>query len=148
MSLWNVGQWHWEERPQTTWSKERIPELLKEVIIPFEDGSITIESVDTVDGDAQINVRKGKRIVTYEMKVKGSWKGTCGTGTGKVTKTGKFDMPYVCEDVDDHKFQIDFTADEADDESVRMKEKLKATKEQIWAKFGQWIKEMEEKELH
>jgi hypothetical protein len=35
MSKWNVNNWHWEERPMTGYSKERIPELLGQIEVFF-----------------------------------------------------------------------------------------------------------------
>lgn len=93
------------ERPQTQWTKERLPELLTTVKIPCEDGFIQIKSVDSIDGDATINVRKGKRIVTYELKLKASWKGQFGPKDDEKTASGKIEMPYICEDVDDLKYE-------------------------------------------
>jgi activator of HSP90 ATPase len=38
MSLWNVNSFHWEERPMTFWTKERIPQLFSEIEIPVDGG--------------------------------------------------------------------------------------------------------------
>lgn len=73
--------------------------------IPVEDGTVKIDKVDSIDGDCTINVRKGKRIITYELKIKCSWSGVYGPESDKKRGSGKIEMPYVCEDVDDHLYE-------------------------------------------
>jgi activator of HSP90 ATPase len=58
--------------------------------------------VDKIDGEAAINVRKGKRLLYYDMKIEGSWEGK--TADGK-TGRGKVNFPNVSEDVDDRLFE-------------------------------------------
>lgn len=55
-----------------------IPELLAELEFPFEDGSIKVPKVDKIEGDAVINVRKGKRILVFELNISASWEGKVG----------------------------------------------------------------------
>ena len=74
-------------------------------MIPVEDGTIHITSVPTIDGDATINIRKGKRIVTYELKLTAHWRGHYGKDADEKKATGKILMPYICEDVDDHLYE-------------------------------------------
>ncbi|KAA6387374.1 MAG: hypothetical protein EZS28_017099 [Streblomastix strix] len=147
MSVWNVNQWHWEERPQTQWAKERIPELLAELEFPFEDGSIKVPKVDKIEGDAVINVRKGKRILVFELNISASWEGKVGQILDRKTGSGKISLPYVCEDVDDRNFRIEITADNANEETVRMKEVVVANKDKIVDKIKQWVTELENRQL-
>ena len=152
------------ERPQTQWTKERLPELLKEVSIPVEDGSIHITSVPTLDGDATINVRKGKRIITYELKLTAHWKGSYGKDADAKKASGKIVMPYICEDVDDFLYEslhivpipvfymiypslVQVETDKDDDASHKMKDAINSHKDLIYKQFETWRQELHDKPL-
>ncbi|KAK2964429.1 putative Activator of Hsp90 ATPase, N-terminal [Blattamonas nauphoetae] len=147
MSVWNPNQWHWEERPQTLWSKTRIPELFREIAFPLEGGTLTIPEVDSIEGDAVINIRKGKRIISYELKITSKWSGQIGEGDSAKKETGKIEMPYVCEDVDDMNFEVKVKADNSNSTSKKMMDIILANKSMINDKLKQWVEEMRTKEL-
>ncbi len=47
-------------------------------------------------GDAVINMRKGKLIATYELKIVLSWEGSA-KAAGGAPVSGKITLPYVSE---------------------------------------------------
>jgi activator of HSP90 ATPase len=106
-SRWNANSYHWEEKDFSTWSKDRIRELLKDVSVSSGSVTLSVSSVSRVDGDAIINVRKGKRRVGYEMKIELKVKGVVADSEGEETSVeGDVALPYVCEDVDDRRFSV------------------------------------------
>ncbi len=86
-----------EEADHNQWAKKSIPDMLKATEIPCAGGVIKITKA-SVDGDAFCNIRKGKKIYGFELKIKLEWEGTI-TGDSTVVK-GSALLPYVCEDVD------------------------------------------------
>merc|ERR1711957_1157809 len=104
----NVNQWHWEEKNVFSWAKERIPELLKGADIPVQgNGSITITDVKGIEGDAYLNVRKGKMRVGFEIKMVIHWKGKIldSDGNEAVKCTGKATVVELSDDLDDDEYE-------------------------------------------
>jgi activator of HSP90 ATPase len=60
-----------------------------------------VTKVDKIDGEAAINIRKGKRLLYYDMKIEASWEGKSADGK---TGQGKLNFPNVAEDVEDRQF--------------------------------------------
>lgn len=67
--------YHRTERDATGWSTEKLKELLMSVRVDGDQGSCEITAVDTLDGEASINNRKGKLIFFYEWNIKATWTG-------------------------------------------------------------------------
>ena len=57
-SLWNVAAWAWEEREFTPWARARLNELLAGVDVDVPSGHVRIVEVESVKGDASVNLRK------------------------------------------------------------------------------------------
>jgi len=72
-SGWNVGSFHWEERPMIKWSQAWFNEKLPSVSWPLCEGRVNFEFSETKydilkdGGDISLCVRKGKPIVLYEL---------------------------------------------------------------------------------
>ena len=75
----NVNQWHWSEQDLLPWAKERLTELtvgqLEGKNIP-DKGWVKVTKLDKCEGEAAVSNRKGKRIVSYELKVTFKWEGS------------------------------------------------------------------------
>jgi len=106
-SLWNINSWHWEEKDWGKWAKERLPELFKEAEIPVPNGYLKIIGA-TIEGEAYVNVRKGKKIVGFELKANLEWEGEIKDGEGKtvVKTTGKAKIPNLDEDQDEDEYEL------------------------------------------
>ncbi|KAL6486456.1 hypothetical protein MHYP_G00058480 [Metynnis hypsauchen] len=76
----NVNNWHWTERDATSWSQEVLNKFLLKVRVEGEDGVCQITDVNSIEGEASINNRKGKLIFFYEWNIKASWTGTSKNG--------------------------------------------------------------------
>eukprot|EP00192_Tetraselmis_astigmatica_P011129 CAMPEP_0117666788 /NCGR_PEP_ID=MMETSP0804-20121206/10577_1 /TAXON_ID=1074897 /ORGANISM="Tetraselmis astigmatica, Strain CCMP880" /LENGTH=349 /DNA_ID=CAMNT_0005474385 /DNA_START=93 /DNA_END=1142 /DNA_ORIENTATION=- len=97
----NVNNWHWTEKDVLEWSKKRFGQLLGEVEL-VADPCMTVKTtgVDTIEGEAFLNVRKKKLIPNYELNIKIKWEGEIRDGSGATagTATGKLHLPYVAEE--------------------------------------------------
>lgn len=98
----NVHGWHWQEKDVIKWSRTRLTELLSDQqLLKGEDQvEITTTTVDSVTGEALINNRKQKLIPSYELAVKGQWKGQIkdGSQTTVASATGTFQLPYISDE--------------------------------------------------
>jgi len=103
-SKWNVNNWHWENKDWSSWAKDRLTELLTAVSVKVAGGAgtITVSEVSKVEGDAYTNIRKGKKMVGFDIKISLSWKGVLrdGDGTDICTAQGTAKVPNLCEDED------------------------------------------------
>eukprot|EP00762_Andalucia_godoyi_P007308 ANDGO_01604.mRNA.1 hypothetical protein CAOG_01958 len=108
-SKWNANSYHWEEKDYSTWSKDRLKELLGAVTVADSGATVCVKEVKSVTGDAIVNIRKGKKRVGYEMKIECKVKAVVADadGTPVLEEEGEALFPYVCEDVDDGKFEIE-----------------------------------------
>jgi activator of HSP90 ATPase len=57
----NVHNWHWNEKDCLPWSKKRLGELLENVAILEGEAGLWIQTtnLDSVTGDAYVNIRSG-----------------------------------------------------------------------------------------
>eukprot|EP01111_Echinosteliopsis_oligospora_P005981 TRINITY_DN1983_c0_g1_i2.p1 TRINITY_DN1983_c0_g1~~TRINITY_DN1983_c0_g1_i2.p1 ORF type:complete len:175 (+),score=40.16 TRINITY_DN1983_c0_g1_i2:143-667(+) len=102
----NVNNWHWSETDCYQWSKNKITSLLENLTIFQTEsvGYLKTTSVGSVTGECTTNIRKGKTIFYYELSAKVDWEGQL-TGSEDIIK-GKFDIPYISEEVDDDKMEV------------------------------------------
>ncbi|KAG7461209.1 hypothetical protein MATL_G00207730 [Megalops atlanticus] len=109
----NVNNWHWTERDATNWSSEKLKELLLGVRVEGEEGICEITEVDTLEGEASINNRKGKLIFFYEWNVKATWTGTTKKG---IKYKGSVEVPNLSDenDMDDLDIVVSLSKDEPD----------------------------------
>ncbi|KAG0485242.1 hypothetical protein HPP92_009321 [Vanilla planifolia] len=100
----NVHNWHWAERDCLDWSRSLLSSLLSDVtILDGEDGvSIRTKTVDKVDGEAYVNVRKGKVIPGYELSISVSFEAEARSeASGAVPLIrlfGSVDVPYLADE--------------------------------------------------
>nr|XP_046229554.1 activator of 90 kDa heat shock protein ATPase homolog 1-like [Scatophagus argus] len=76
----NVNNWHWTERDVSSWSSERLRQLLLGVRVEGPEGVCQLTDVSKLDGEASINNRKGKLIFFYEWQLRANWLGTSNSG--------------------------------------------------------------------
>ncbi|XP_048852754.1 activator of 90 kDa heat shock protein ATPase homolog 1-like isoform X2 [Brienomyrus brachyistius] len=109
----NVNNWHWTERDVTSWSSDKLKELLLGVCVESKEGSCEIAEVSKLEGEASINNRKGKLIYFYEWDVKAKWTGTSTTG---IVYKGNLEIPNLSDenDMDDIDISVSLCKDEPD----------------------------------
>lgn len=111
----NVAGWHWQEKDCLPWSKDRLSELMIGLHVEDKDRLcyINITSVDTVKGEAYVNIRKGKKIPGYEVEVKMTYEGEireAPDGAVLEKATGRIDMPYLADENADEDPEIKIVA--------------------------------------
>lgn len=110
----NVNNWHWyfykyhfyknflnvffrTEKNASYWSKEKLESLLKNLIIEDEKlGRCKIKEINSIEGEAVANNRKGKLIFFYEWNIKCSWVGQFNNDPEEYN--GKIEIPNLSEE--------------------------------------------------
>merc|ERR1711963_277059 len=96
----NVNNWHWTEKNADSWSKSKLKELfINHIIDNPKVGSVVIEDIEKIEGEARANNRKGKLIFFYEWEIVLKWKGHVNGNDKEVT--GKIEIPNLSEEHDD-----------------------------------------------
>ncbi|KAI3811676.1 hypothetical protein L1987_21404 [Smallanthus sonchifolius] len=98
----NVHNWHWAETDCLPWSKNLLSKLLADQTILAGEGNLFIKmkNVDKVEGEAYVNVRKGKIIPGYELNVSINWQGEAKDDDGKsvLVVDGVVEIPYISDE--------------------------------------------------
>lgn len=68
----NVNQWHWEEKDCKEWSRHFLDQEFKGFKMEGKqpEYEVTTSGVQSLEGEANINLRKGKVIPSYELNLK------------------------------------------------------------------------------
>lgn len=67
-SIWNKGNWHWEERNYSDFAKEWLKASWTSVSQETQDARISIYEVKTLTGSASVTIRKQKQIFMFEFE--------------------------------------------------------------------------------
>ncbi|XP_031103637.1 activator of 90 kDa heat shock protein ATPase homolog [Ipomoea triloba] len=122
----NVHNWHWAETNCLEWSRSFFNKLLADQTILDGEGNLFIRTkkLDKFDGEAYVNVRKGKIIPGYELSVVLSWEGEAKDSDGKsLAKTeGTVEIPYISDENADEDPEIRVTVREDGPIEKRLKD--------------------------
>lgn len=109
----NVHNWHWSETNCLEWSRNFFNKQLSGAVILAGEGNlfIKVNKVEKVEGEAYVNVRKGKIIPGYELNVSLSWEGEAKDSEGKtlLKADGLVEMPYISDENADEDPEIRFS---------------------------------------
>ncbi|XP_062167510.1 uncharacterized protein LOC133873772 [Alnus glutinosa] len=98
----NVHNWHWSETDCIEWSRNLLSKLLSDLTVLDGEGNLYIKTkkVDKVEGEAYVNVRKGKIIPGYEISVTLAWEGEAKDADGKslLKADGFVEIPYIADE--------------------------------------------------
>jgi len=98
-SIWNINSWHWENKNYTEVAKSLITNKLTNYVWEKDGVSVILLKVDKIKGDAQINVRKGKQIITYEFEMEVEWNAEneidSADGTFKIAELSESDLDDI-----------------------------------------------------
>ncbi|KAJ7975987.1 activator of 90 kDa heat shock protein ATPase-like [Quillaja saponaria] len=124
----NVHNWHWAETDCLEWSRNLFNKLLSNLTLLDGEGNLFIKTkkVEKVDGEAYVNVRKGKIIPGYEISVTLSWEGEAKDSGGKslLKVDGSVEIPYIADENADEDPQVKITVKEEGPISERLKEAM------------------------
>ena len=67
-SIWNKGNWHWEERNYNDFAKSYLTQEFCKIVEVANDAEITIYEVKTLTGAASVTIRKQKQIFMFEFE--------------------------------------------------------------------------------
>ena len=59
-SIWNKGNWHWEEKNYTEFAKEYLKGVLCVIKVNAADAEIEVYEVKELTGSASVTIRKQK----------------------------------------------------------------------------------------
>ena len=117
----NVNSWHWTEKDCMEWSRKELAKLLEDQTVLSGEGGLYIRTgkLQKVDGDAYVNIRKGKIIPGYELHITLAWEGEVKSSAGDETLAavkGTAELPYVADENHDEEpeVKISLAADSAD----------------------------------
>ncbi|XWS43257.1 hypothetical protein CRYUN_Cryun16bG0087400 [Craigia yunnanensis] len=109
----NVHNWHWAETDCLPWSRIFFTKSLSNLTILDGEGNLHIKTkkVEKVDGEAYVNVRKGKIIPGYEISLSLSWEGEAKDGEGKtlLKVDGSVEIPYISDENADEDPEVKVT---------------------------------------
>ncbi|XP_052176022.1 uncharacterized protein LOC127790517 [Diospyros lotus] len=98
----NVHNWHWAETDCLEWSRNFLSKLLSDKTLLEGEANIYIKTkkLDKVEGEAYVNIRKGKIIPGYELAVTLSWEGHAKDSEGKtlLASDGLVEIPYISDE--------------------------------------------------
>jgi activator of HSP90 ATPase len=69
MVLHNPNNWHWVNKDASGWTKQWFEENLLSIKAEEGDISAKVDKVISMDGDVDVNQRKGKVITIYDIKL-------------------------------------------------------------------------------
>jgi activator of HSP90 ATPase len=73
-SIWNANSWHWEEKNYNSWAKEVLSSRI--TALTMQEGDLVLSVVSPltrIEGEAAINIRKGKQIVLFTFEIEAKW---------------------------------------------------------------------------
>lgn len=73
-SIWNKGNWHWEERNYSDFAKEWLTKEFCTIEAAIPGAKIQIYEVKELKGTASVTIRKQKQIFMYEFEGELYWK--------------------------------------------------------------------------
>ena len=124
-SQWNTNDYHWEERDVTDFARQAVSDRLLNERTIWSDANGNILEIVNVDltGDAASNVRKGKRILTYALKLKV----TCEGRRNGARLRGVFTSDEFCHDDDQREVVVNLATEPMEsDAGVEVNRAMKA----------------------
>ncbi|KAG0211367.1 hypothetical protein BGX28_008025 [Mortierella sp. GBA30] len=114
----NVNNWHWVDKNCINWARTYFETELINVSAEANGASVKTLSVTSVNGDVDVNQRKGKIITIFDVAINLTFEGTTADGTAV---TGKIEIPEVAHDteIDDYVFDVTIDNDSSSKQPVR-----------------------------
>ncbi|XP_004249183.1 uncharacterized protein [Solanum lycopersicum] len=98
----NVHNWHWAETDCLHWSRNFLTNLLANKTLVDGEGNLKIRTkkIEKLEGEAYVNIRKGKIIPGYELNLVVSWEGEVkeADGSSVMKIEGNVEFPYIADE--------------------------------------------------
>jgi activator of HSP90 ATPase len=75
MVLHNPNNWHWVNKDVSGWTKEFLEARIKEVRAEEDGVTAQLDKLISMDGDVDVNQRKGKVITIFDVKLVAEYSG-------------------------------------------------------------------------
>ena len=124
-SQWNTNDYHWEERDVTDFARQAVSDRLLEDRTIWSDANGNLLEIVNVElsGDAASNVRKGKRILTYALRLKV----TCEGRRNGARLRGVLSSDEFCHDDDQREVVVNLATEPMEsDAGVEVNRAMKA----------------------
>jgi len=104
MVLHNPNNWHWVNKDASTWTKQWLEENLTG--LKTEEGDVTaqVDKVISMDGDVDVNQRKGKVITIFDVKLVLEYSGQT---ADKEDVSGTITVPEIAHDTEENEYVFD-----------------------------------------
>ncbi|KAG9239040.1 activator of Hsp90 ATPase [Amylocarpus encephaloides] len=104
MVLHNPNNWHWVNKDASGWTKTWLENSLKE--IKAEEGGVTAQvgKLVSMDGDVDVNQRKGKVITIFDVKLVLEYSGKT---KDNEEVSGTITIPEVAHDTEENEYVFD-----------------------------------------
>ncbi|KXN72368.1 hypothetical protein CONCODRAFT_75268 [Conidiobolus coronatus NRRL 28638] len=101
----NVNNWHWTEKNCLKWAQDYLKDNLTGTSVEKGELKAAISEVTSVEGDCDLNQRKGKVLTLFDLKIQLKWRGYLENGD---EVTGRITVPEICHDseIDDYVYEI------------------------------------------
>ncbi|KAL6555463.1 hypothetical protein OROGR_006721 [Orobanche gracilis] len=99
----NVHNWHWAETDCLDWSRNFLSNLLCDKALLSGEGNLHIKTkkIEKFEGEAYVNVRKGKIIPGYELNLVLSYEAVAKDSDGDsviLSTEGSVEVPYISDE--------------------------------------------------
>ncbi|NP_001155868.1 activator of heat shock 90kDa protein ATPase-like [Acyrthosiphon pisum] len=139
----NVNNWHWTEKNACQWSKDKLNALLVGMILENDVAKCEISKIESCEGEAVANNRKGKLIFFYEWDLTLSWKGQLSGATKEIE--GTINIPNLSEENSVAEIEINISLKEPSNEATIVKDFLyHQGRSKIRDQLEKYIKDLKE----
>ncbi|KAG2493273.1 hypothetical protein HYH03_008410 [Edaphochlamys debaryana] len=143
-SAWNAAG-TFEERNATSWAKDRLKGLLGG--LELAGGEVTVTDVNSVEGEANIFLVRGKKRSGFDLEMQLAWKGVPRAGAGELRGHCKV-TGFASDDPDDLTLAPEITgrqAERAADEAAMVSRLQAVLRPHLEALIGQLADELKNK---
>lgn len=103
MVLHNPNNWHWVNKDTSGWAKDYLEKELIGIKAEEGDTKAQIDKVLSMEGDVDVNQRKGKVITIFDVKLQLEYSG----GTkDEENVSGRIDIPEVAYDTEENEYVV------------------------------------------
>ncbi|RKF81627.1 Uncharacterized protein GcM3_033006 [Golovinomyces cichoracearum] len=121
MVLHNPNNWHWVNKDAGPWTKQYLEQTIKNIKAEEHGVTARIDKLISMDGDVDVNQRKGKVISIFDVKLVIEYSGTNfyldtfyyastnypGTTKDKEDVSGTITVPEVAHDTEENEYVFD-----------------------------------------
>ena len=75
-SIWNKGNWHWEEKNYTNFAKEWLTKQWCSIVVEEANAKIEVYEIKELNGSASVTIRKQKQLFMFEFEGELYWRAT------------------------------------------------------------------------